>query len=105
MIEDFIDSILNYSSLPLRLASFMGIGAAFCSFILAAYYLLLYSFRGFSVSGFATIVLLILFFSGAILLTVGVTGEYLIRIIHSSEYNPQFVVREEARNDQRSPLQ
>jgi dolichol-phosphate mannosyltransferase/undecaprenyl-phosphate 4-deoxy-4-formamido-L-arabinose transferase len=103
LLGDFVDSILNYSSLPLRLASYLGIGASFISFILAVYYLLLYAFRGFAVSGFATIVVLILFVSGVILLTLGVTGEYLARIIHSSEYNPQFVVREEAGNDERRP--
>jgi hypothetical protein len=36
-----------------------------------------------------------MFTSGLILLSLGVVGEYLIRIIYSSENRPSYVVREE----------
>lgn len=102
LISEFLDGMLNYSSIPLRLASYVGIGAACISFILALHYLISYWRGSVTVSGFATIVLLILFFSGLILLTLGITGEYLIRIIHSSEYNPQFLVREKTKDRERT---
>lgn len=94
LISTFLDNILNYSSLPLRLSSYAGLLTACISFFLAIYYLLSYFSGTIQVSGFATIVLLLLFFSGLILMTLGITGEYLIRIVRSAEYNPQFVVRD-----------
>lgn len=94
LVGDFFDNIFNYSSLPLRCASYLGFTTAVISFLLAIYYLIRYLAGATTVAGFATLVLLILFFSGLILMTLGVTGEYLIRIVHASDYNPQYVVRE-----------
>ena len=94
LICNFLDNTLYYSSLPLRLTSALGALIAMASCALATYYLFLHLSNQTMVSGFTTLVLLILFFSGTILITLGVVGEYLIRIIRTSERRPTFVIRE-----------
>ena len=60
-------------------------------------------FGGIGVPGFATLVLLICFFGGMTLFSVGLIGEYLIRIIDEVTGAPRYVVRQvvEGRSDRR----
>jgi polyisoprenyl-phosphate glycosyltransferase len=94
LIKDFISNILNNSALPLKVISYMGFFSAFLSFALGLYYLYRYFYIGISVAGFTTLVLLILFYFGVTLFSMGIVGEYLIRIINENKRMPQFVVRE-----------
>jgi polyisoprenyl-phosphate glycosyltransferase len=98
LVSNFLDNILNYSSVPLRFASFAGFLFAFIGFCLSAFYFVRYLSGALKVSGFTTLVLLITFFSGLILMTLGMVGEYLIRIIKSTEVRPRFIVREVRQN-------
>jgi len=95
LVRDTFSSIMNYSSLPLQLVSVIGFGAALLSWILAAVYLWLYFTRGIGVSGFTTLVLLILFTSGAVLFSFGLVGEYLRRIVSQQLMFSQYHVRAE----------
>ncbi len=95
LVGDTLSSIMNYSSLPLQAVSVLGIGAAFISLLLAGVYLWLYFSRGIGVSGFTTVVLLILFTSGAVLFSFGLVGEYLRRIVAQQLMFSQYHVREE----------
>jgi hypothetical protein len=47
-----------------------------------------------TVSGWTTLVLLILFFSGIIMFSIGIVGEYLLRIIQEVYRTPQYVIRD-----------
>jgi dolichol-phosphate mannosyltransferase/undecaprenyl-phosphate 4-deoxy-4-formamido-L-arabinose transferase len=95
LVRDTLSSIMNYSSLPLQVVSFIGVGSAALSIALAIYYLVLYFGRGIGVSGFTTIVLLILFTSGAVLFSFGLVGEYLRRIVAQQLMFSQYHVRAE----------
>ncbi len=46
-------------------------------------------------TGYATIVLLLMFFGGTIILLLGVIGEYLARIYMESKGRPIFIVKGE----------
>ncbi len=93
LIKATADDVINYSSLPLRVVSTFGFVVSLVSLLLAVYYLTLYSLGKIGVSGFTTLVLLVLFFGGATLATLGIVGEYLIRIIRASERRPTYVIR------------
>jgi dolichol-phosphate mannosyltransferase/undecaprenyl-phosphate 4-deoxy-4-formamido-L-arabinose transferase len=93
MIGNTIDNIVNYSSLPLRIVSYLGIISSFFSMLLALFYFLSYLMGRITVSGFITISLLILFTSGAILFSFGLIGEYLIRIISQQLMHNQYTIR------------
>ena len=92
------DNVLSVSTLPLKIVSTMGLLAALGSVVLGVYYFvraLQGQFNESDEKGFATIVLLILFFGGMTLLSIGLLGEYIIRIMDEVRGRPWFVVRQQ----------
>ena len=69
------------------------------SAVLAVYYLCKYLYVGVAMAGWTTIVLLILFFGGMQLLSLGIVGEYLIRILREVRSSPGFAIREKKISD------
>jgi len=94
LVKHFLHGVLYNSTLPLKLVLIMGIACLFISVILSFYFLILYLSGSISVSGFTTLVLLILFFSGVIMFSVGIIGEYLLRIVQEVGQPPQFVIKD-----------
>ncbi|GGG01079.1 glycosyl transferase [Paenibacillus albidus] len=88
-----MDMLVNYSTLPLQFISwigflFSGIGA------LIVIYVLVGKLSGWiSAVGWSSIIALICIFSGLILISFGIVGEYLIRIIGQVSYSQQYAVR------------
>ena len=74
------DGILSFSYAPLRLATVTGFLISAFSFLLGAYFIIRRLMIGEAPQGFATLITSITFFSGVILLTLGVIGEYVGRI-------------------------
>jgi len=98
-IKYFID-IFASSYLPIRTISVVGIISALAAFI-ATIYVFITSLRPERVvPGWASIVLLIMFFSGLILASLGVIGEYIWRIYDQVRGRPQYFVREYCDNIQ-----
>lgn len=87
-----MNGIYNFSEIPIRLISKLGLMAV----MLALVYLLFIIFRrvvyGDVPQGFTTLVLLITLFSGVQLISIGVLGEYLVRIFFQSKDRPLFVL-------------
>ncbi|MDP1722758.1 MAG: glycosyltransferase family 2 protein [Candidatus Gottesmanbacteria bacterium] len=73
--------LFNHSSIPLRYGSAFGFVVASVSFLLGAFYLLDALFYGTAAPGWATLVVLISFFNGVLILLLSVIGEYLIRVL------------------------
>ena len=94
LVKDFVGNILNNSAVPLEMISYLGFVSASVSFLLAIYYLYRYFFVGISIAGWTTLVLLNLFYFGTLLFSVGIIGEYLIRILRETKRMPQYVIRE-----------
>ena len=90
------DNVLSVSTLPLKLVTSIGVLAALGSVVLALYYLIRY-WLGDGIkenTGFMTQVLLINFFGGLTLLSVGLLGEYVIRIMDEVRGRPRFLIKE-----------
>lgn len=94
LVKDSLDNIITYSSLPLRFMVFIGFFSAIVCLFLTFYYLYRYFFIGIAVPGWTTVTLLLLFFFGITLFSVGIIGEYLIRIIKETKKYPQYIIRE-----------
>jgi glycosyltransferase involved in cell wall biosynthesis len=94
LVKQFLHAVFYYTNLPLRVASLLGLSSVAFSFILVCYYLFQYLRGGIDVPGWTTLVLLILFFSGLILFSLGVIGEYLIRVLQEVRRTPQYVIME-----------
>jgi len=73
--------LFNHSTIPLRYAAAFGFVISAVSFGLGLYYLLYALLRGAAVPGWATLVVLMSFFNGVLVLLLGVIGEYLIRAL------------------------
>ena len=87
-------AITSFSGLPLRLGVLAGLSMTF----LGGLYFVYAVYRTFvvhaTVPGWTSLVFLQIFFSGAILLSIGLVGEYLARVYDESKRRPLYVLRE-----------
>lgn len=90
----FVDTITGFSVVPIRMISTFGLVVALLSFLYGAYIFFNALFDRFEVPGYPTIIVLITFFSGLILVMLGIIGEYLWRIFDTSQGNPESVIDE-----------
>ncbi len=87
-----LNGIVGFSRYPLQVISLLGIGLSGFAFCLAiAYFALTLSGHPFPV-GNPTIVILVTFFSGIQLLSLGVMGEYVGRIYDEVRQRPKYIV-------------
>ena len=95
-IKLIIDTFVTNSYLPLRIISIIGILSSGISFLYGAYLIVSwFTYDGSSgARGWTTIVVLIAFFSGLILLSLGTIGEYLWRIFDYAKQRPQYIIDE-----------
>lgn len=98
-IKQFIDIFVGNSYLPLRAMSVIGAVSAFCGFGYAVYIFISAIVTRMlgkteSVLGWSSIITIIIFFSGLILLSLGIIGEYLWRIFDYVKNRPRYVVKE-----------
>ena len=91
----FIDTFVSNTYLPLRVMSVIGTISAIGAFIYIVYLIIsMLVSGGASVPGWASIISAIAFFSGLILLSLGIIGEYLWRIFDYVKLRPRYVVKE-----------
>jgi dolichol-phosphate mannosyltransferase len=90
----FIDTVTGFSVIPIRLVSLAGVMTAVLSALYGVWIALNALSGRIDVSGFSTIVVLISFFSGLILFSLGIIGEYLWRIFDSVLQKPKSVIAE-----------
>lgn len=90
----WFDMVVSFTDLPLKITSFVGLFLGIIGFLLALFYLIRYFLYGFSVPGFATIVILITLFAGIQLFCLGIMGEYIGRINKEVKNKPEYIVRD-----------
>ena len=88
------DGIFSFSSVPLRLAIYVGLATAALAFAGALYVIYAKIFTDRAILGWASTILSILFVGGMILVTLGVIGEYISRIYEEVKKRPLYVVRD-----------
>ena len=93
MIRVFSNLLVSNSSLLLRMVGYSGFLVAFIAFLYALVIGFRATFFGVPVAGWPSTFTAILFFGGMTLLTLGIVGEYLIRIIATTEQRPTYYVR------------
>jgi len=86
-----LDGLVAFSSAPLKLATLLGAMASVLCFILIVWALISVFFFDRTPQGWASLAILILFFSGVQLLVMGIIGEYVGRIFEEVKNRPQFV--------------
>jgi glycosyltransferase involved in cell wall biosynthesis len=89
-----IDGITSASTLPLRVWSYLGALVALGALAFAAYIIIVTLTSGIDVPGYASLMVAVLFLGGLQLLSLGVLGEYVGRILTETKARPLYVVRE-----------
>lgn len=87
-----INMMTGFSTLPLQIASIIGLMFAFCGFLILVYVLVQYMIFGSAVPGFSFLASIISIFSGVQLFALGVIGEYIARMHFRSMERPPYAV-------------
>jgi polyisoprenyl-phosphate glycosyltransferase len=89
-----LDGITSASTAPLRIWSYIGVVVALLSFLYALYIIVVTIITGVDAPGYASLMTAVLFFGGLQLISLGVLGEYVGRILVETKQRPLYVVRE-----------
>lgn len=89
-----LQGITSFSTVPLKLSGILGFFCALISFLYMIYVIIDRIVNGTKVSGWATIVSLILFLGGIILISLGLLGEYIGRIYNETKKRPLYIIDE-----------
>lgn len=91
MMKFALDGIVSFSTVPLKLSTWLG----YCASLLAFLYLssvLVQKALGYTVQGWATIMVALLFLGGVQLICIGIIGEYVGRIFNEIKPRPLYIV-------------
>ena len=103
MLKFSFDGITSFSTVPLKLATWMGSAAA----VLAVLYLMSVFVQwilGYTVEGWATIMVAMLFMGSVQLICLGILGEYLGRVFNEVKPRPMYVIDEVISSGSERPL-
>jgi dolichol-phosphate mannosyltransferase len=87
------NGIFNFSEFPVKFISVLGMLSVSIS-ILYFFVSLYLKMKGHNVPGFTGLLFTIILFGGVQLISIGVLGEYLLRIFFQSKQRPLFVIKE-----------
>jgi undecaprenyl-phosphate 4-deoxy-4-formamido-L-arabinose transferase len=87
--------LINHSSIPLRLTSWLGFATSAASLAFAAYLVADALLNGTVVKGWTSLAVLITLVGGCLLMCLGIVGEYIGRLLVESAAPEQFPVFEE----------
>ena len=90
-----IDGIVAFSTAPLAISSFLGIVLCFLACIMAVFVVVKTLMFGDPVAGYPSMVCIILFLSGVILLSLGIQGQYLAKTYMETKRRPIYVAKED----------
>jgi polyisoprenyl-phosphate glycosyltransferase len=92
LLELAITALTSFTSLPLRIVTFLGITTLILGFFVASE--ALWSLiQGQAVSGFATIIICLLLIGSFIMISLGIIGEYIAKIYEEVKARPHYLVK------------
>lgn len=91
-----IQGITSFSTLPLKIWSYFGGFIALLSFLFGIKIIFEKLFLGISASGYASLMVAVLFFGGVQLIGIGVLGEYIGRNYLESKRRPKYIIKKKS---------
>jgi glycosyltransferase involved in cell wall biosynthesis len=88
-----LDGLTAFTTWPLRAVSIVGFFLASLAFLYGGFLTMAYLLNGHNVSGWTTIVVSLMLFSGIQMMSLGIVGEYVGRIFEEVKGRPLFVVK------------
>lgn len=89
-----IDGITSFSTVPLRMMTYIGALVAFVAFLRGIWIISSVIVNGIAVPGYPSLMVVILFFGGVQLMGLGIVGEYIGRIYIETKQRPIYIVKE-----------
>ncbi len=89
-----LDGIINFSQMPLTIASWMGILLTAVAFIMTVFVVVRRVVFGDPVAGWASLVCIIVFLGGIQLFCLGIMGQYLAKMYMETKKRPHFIISE-----------
>lgn len=89
-----INAITAYTAFPLQIVTIFGLGFLVASFLLGLQTLFNF-FSGIAVSGFTTVILLILIVGSMLMISLGIIGTYIAQIYDEVKDRPRYVIGEQ----------
>lgn len=90
----WLNGFTAFSVKPLRIATMMGAACAFLGFIFGMWVIIRKLCHPEILAGYSSMMALLLFIGGMLMLMLGLIGEYIGRIYISINNSPQYVIRE-----------
>ncbi len=87
-----LEGITSFTVMPLKLATYVGLGVALLSVIYAAQVIVKTLIIGNPVAGYPSLMTVVLFLGGIQLMFLGVIGEYLGRVFNETKQRPLYLV-------------
>lgn len=92
-----LNGLICFSSRPLQVISLFGVFVAFLGFALGLWYFIQKAILGVDLTpGLSTTVIVVTFFSGVQLLSLGIVGEYIGRIYDEVKQRPMYILAEKS---------
>lgn len=89
-----IDGIINFSQVPLSIASWFGLGMTAVAFLMTAFVFVRKLLFGDPVAGWASMVCIIVFIGGIQLFCLGIMGQYIAKIYMEAKKRPHYILAE-----------
>ena len=95
MIKLGLDGIISFSTKPLKIVGGLGIVAIMLSCIILVYAMASFIFKWNNLTaGWTSLMVTITFFSGTILISLWMIGEYIARIYDENKGRPQYIIEQ-----------
>lgn len=94
-----IDGIINFSQVPLSIASWLGIFMTVCSVLSLIFIIVRKLIWGDPVDGWASTICVIIFIGGIQMLCLGIIGQYLAKTYMESKHRPHYIIAESNHDD------
>lgn len=95
MIKLGLDGIISFSSKPLKIVGGLGFLAIMLSCIILVYAIASFIFKWNNLTaGWTSLMVTITFFSGTILISLWMIGEYIARIYDENKGRPQYIIKQ-----------
>jgi glycosyltransferase involved in cell wall biosynthesis len=99
LITHTTNIFVTFSDLPLKIATYVGLGSALIGLVTLLVVLLVKIFGGITVSGYASLMASIVLFGGLQMFILGIMGEYLGRINFKTSRKPLYLIARETKTE------
>ena len=93
MLELAWSAITSFSIVPLRIITITGLFTSFISLLIIIYALISY-IKNVTIPGWTSIIMTVAFFSGIIIMSLGIIGEYLSKVLIEVKNRPLYQIED-----------